>query len=300
MGRFLVSIIVILLITSVFLAVSTFVIRVISQATPNTLLYANFTGSAPPADWSFQGAASFVGGLNSSTGAGGIQLLTGLYQHDVILYNHPITAPNLMIEFSGMYGLGYSTCCGESPPGIADDIGAGFYSDGPVAHDGHWNPGAVHGYYAAYEFYGGSSPALIYNGERDAPLALSSGAKMPSTGVNYLLTQTMVTPSSVSMNMFSSTSGPFMAEPSISPTNILTFQGTVSNSLSTFYIGAASGGGATNVYVYWVRILSYPTTPSPPYPSLPIPEYPGYFLVIVLVIVPSLAILIALRVRRRT
>ena len=296
MGRFLVSIIIILLITSVFLVMSTFAIRMIFQATPKTLLYVNFTGNALPADWSFQAAAGFVGGLNS-TGAGGIQLLNGHYQHGVALYKYPITGPNLVIELSGMYGLGYSTCCGENPPGMADDIGVGFYCDRPSAYDGHWNPGAIRGYYAAYEFYAGSSPALTYNSERDTPLAVSK-AKMPSTGVNYILAQTIVTSSSVSMNMFNSTTAPFMAEPSTSPTNILTFQGAVSSPFSTFYIGAASGGGASNVYVYWVRVLSYPTSPRPPYPSLPIPEPPEHFLIIGLVMVPSLAILMVLRIRK--
>lgn len=268
MTRFWVYFAIPLITALLFASLSRLVVSVvISQATPTTLLYADFTGAALPAGWLLQGAATFVGGLDASTGAGGIQLISGLNERGAVVYNLPLRNPNLVIEFSGMYGLGYFTCCGESPPGIADDLGAGFYADGPSANVGNRNPAAVSGYYAAYEFYGGSSPALMYNGG-----VLLSGARMQSSGVNYLLAQTIVIPSLVSMNTFSSTEGPLMVEPSISPTSILTYQGPISNSLSTFYVGAASASGGTDVYVYWVRVLSHPTTPLPPYPPLPIPE----------------------------
>ena len=229
-----------------------------------------------------------MGGLNASTGAGGILLFSGKGNVGAIIYSAPITAQNIVIEFSGMYGL-HPDFLGA--PGIADDIGAGFYSGGPSANTGGRNPDAVNGYYAAYEFYVRSSPALMYNGG-----VLSSGAGLPSSGVNYLLTQTVVTVSSISMNALSTSTGPFMAEPSISLSNILTYNGTITNSFSTFYIGGASGQGGTDAYVYWVRILSYPTTPTSPFPPLPVPEYPAPLLVLV----PALAVvLLAIRVRRR-
>jgi hypothetical protein len=263
---------------------------VIPQATPTTLLYADFTNSTLPDGWLFQGAASFMGVLNASTGAGGILIFSGNDKVGAIIYSAPITAQNIVIELSGMYGL--HPMPGGVPSGIADDIGVGFYSGGPSANGGGRNPAAVNGYYAAYEFYVGLSPALMYNGG-----VLSSGAQLPSSGVNYLLTQTIVTVSSISMNALSTSSSPFMAEPSISLSNILTYDNaTIDNSLSTFYIGGASGAGGTDVYVYWVRILSYPTTPTSPLPPLPIPEFPAPFLVLV----PALTVLLlAIRVRRR-
>ena len=247
----------------------------VSQAQPTTLLSVDFTGSSLPQGWFLQGSAKFIGGLNSSSGFGGIQLVNNDSQAGAVIYDSPFTTQNVVMEFSGMYEPG-------SPPlPEADDIGLGFYSDGPSAHVGPGNPTPANGYYASYEFsnllgYVGQYdlPSLIYNAH-----SLSSngsrfvlGGRLPSTGRNYLFTETIVTPTSVSMNALTRTDGPWSHEPSISLDclrNMVTYNNAtgIDSSHSTLYVGGSTFTGLfrnpwSYEYVYWLRILSYSTTPT--------------------------------------
>ena len=244
----------------------------VSQAQPSTLLSVDFTGSSLPQGWSLQGSAKFIGGLNSSSGFGGIQLVNNDSQAGAVIYDSPFTTQNVVVEFSGMYEPG-----SPSLP-EADDIGLGFYSDGPSSHVGPENPAPANGYYAAYEFsnllgYLGQYdlPSLIYNGH-----ALSSGGsrfvlggRLPSRGRNYLFAATIVTPTSVSMNALTRTDSPWVQEPSISLDclrNMVTYNATgIDGSHSKLYVGGATFTGLfrnpwSYEYVYWLRILSYSTT----------------------------------------
>lgn len=147
-------------------------------------------------------------------------------------------------------------------------MGVGFYSSGPTANSGGWNPASLNGYYAAYEFCFCGPPGLMYN-DRSS----SSGGSLPTTGQNYLFAETIATPSSISMNALTTTSGPFMTEPSITLSKLLAYDNAtgIDNSKSTLYIGGATDGddngiGFNNIwsyeYVYWLRILTYSTTPT--------------------------------------
>ena len=243
----------------------------VSQAQPTTLLSVDFTGSSLPQGWSLQGSAKFIGGLNSSSGVGGIQLVSNDSQEGAVIYDSAFTTQSVIIEFSGMYEPG-----SPSLP-EADDIGLGFYSSGPIASVGPENPASVNGYYAAYEF----SNLLGYIGKYDLPSlmynahAFSSGSRffvegrLPSSGRNYLFAETIVTPTSVSMNALTRTDSPWIEEPSLNLANILTYDnGTgIDSSHSTLYLGGATFTGLfrnpwSYVYVYWLRILTYSSSPT--------------------------------------
>jgi hypothetical protein len=235
----------------------------VSEAQPTTLLSVDFTGSTLPAGWLLQGSAKFIGGLNSSSGFGGIQLVNSDSEEGAAIYGTPFTTQNIIIELSGMYtpGCTFEFYCDHQE---SDDLGVGFYSDGPLASVGSHNPASSNGYYASYEFLGGGSniPSLIHDGH-----SVSLGGNLPPWGTNYLFTDTMVTPTSVSMNTLTSTNGPFTQAPSISLTNMLTYNNAtgLDNSHSTLYIGGATVTGFVHnpwafIYVYWLRILSYSTS----------------------------------------
>ena len=247
----------------------------VSQAQPTTLLSVDFTGSSLPQGWSLQGSAKFIGGLNSSSGFGGIQLVNNDSQAGAVIYDSPFTTQNVVVEFSGMYEPG-----SPSLP-EADDIGLGFYSDGPSTHVGPGNPAPVNGYYASYEF----SNLLGYVGQYDLPTLMynahslsSNGSRfflegrLPSSGRNYLFTETIVTPTSVSMNALTRTDTPWVQEPSISLNclrNMVTYNNAtgIDGSHSKLYVGGATFSGLfrnpwSYEYVYWLRILSYSTTPT--------------------------------------
>ena len=95
---------------------------------------------------------------------------------------------------------------------------------------------------------------------------------MPSSGRNYLFTGTIVTPTSVSMNALTRTDSPWSQEPSISLNclrNMVTYNNAtgIDGSHSTLYVGGATFSGLfrnpwSYEYVYWLRILSYSTTPT--------------------------------------
>ncbi len=260
-----------LVVVSLSSTVPAFVLATSALEQGNVLVYADFTGSSLPANWFLQGTAKFLGGLDASTGAGGVQLVSSYYQEGAAIYGAAVSGQNIVVEFSGVYS-------GSGPE--ADDMGLGFYSGGPAGNNGVDQPASPSGYYAAYEFFtipaSTAAPALMYDG-----IALDSGPKgsLPESGLNYIFTRTIVTPSSVSMNALTSSSGPFMDAPSISPGNIVTYNGTVDNSHSTLYVGGATGGGgcgncygeSSNQYLYWVRIST----------STPVPEYPAYLLPLV-------------------
>jgi len=210
-------------------------------------LYANFQGSSLQATWSLQGAAAFQGG---DTAYGGVELVQNQgYQEGAIVYQSPITEQNIIVEASAMY---YSPGGNE-----ADDLGVGFYSQGPTSQHSGWNPQSTAGYYAPYEFWSGGPPAL-FNGSNQ--LASASSQTMPNSGVNYLYTKTVITQSSVSMNFLTRTTGMYQNVPSISAQNVVSYNGNVANSYSTFYVGGATGGASSYQYVYWIRILGYEQT----------------------------------------
>ena len=247
----------------------------VSQAQPTTLLSVDFTGSSLPQGWFLQGSAKFIGGLNSSSGFGGIQLVNNDSQAGAVVYGSPFTTQNVVVEFSGMYEPG-----SPSLP-EADDIGLGFYSDAPSANVGPGNPAPVTAITQSYEFsnllgYTGQYylPSLMYNAH-----SLSSngsrfflGGRLPSSGRNYLFTATIVTPTSVSMNTLTRTDGPWSHEPSISLDclrNMVTYNNAtgIDSSHSTLYVGGSTFSGLfrnpwSYEYVYWLRILSYSTTPA--------------------------------------
>jgi len=256
-------------------AVAPMLLLPVSQAQPTTLLSVDFTGSSLPQGWFLQGSAKFIGGLNSSSGFGGIQLVNNASQAGAVVYGSPFTTQNVVVEFSGMYEPG-----SPSLP-EADDIGLGFYSDGPSANVGPGNPAPVNGYYASYEF----SNLLGYVGQYDLPSltynahSLSSngsrfflGGRLPSTGRNYLFAGTTVTPTSVSMNALTRTDNPWTQELSISLNclrNLVTYNNAtgIDGSHAKLYVGGATFSGLfrnpwSYEYVYWLRILSYPTTPT--------------------------------------
>jgi len=254
-------------------AVAPMLLLPVSRAQPTTLLSVDFTGSSLPQGWFLQGSAKFIGGLNSSSGFGGIQLVNNASQAGAVIYDSPFTTQNAVMEFSGMYEPGSSSL----PE--ADDIGLGFYSDGPSAYVGPGNPAPVIGYYASYEFsnllgYIGEYylPSLMYNAH-----ALSSngsrfflGGRLPSSGRNYLFTETIVTPTSVSMNALTRTVSPWVQEPAMSLDcfrNMVTYNNAtgIDSSHSKLYVGGATFTGLfrnpwSYEYVYWLRILSYSTT----------------------------------------
>lgn len=257
-------------------AVTPMLLLPVSQAQPTTLLSVDFTGSSLPQGWTLQGSAKFIGGLNSSSGVGGIQLVYNDSQAGAVIYDSAFTAQNVIIEFSGMYEPGSSSL----PQ--ADDIGLGFYSDGPSTHGGPENPAAANGYYASYEFSNllgyinqYDFPNLVYNAH-----SLSSegsrfihAGRLPSRGRNYLFAETTVTPTSVSMNALTRTDSPWIQEPSISLgclRNMVTYNNAtgIDSSHSTLYVGGATftgllfGNPWSNEYVYWLRILPYSTTPT--------------------------------------
>ena len=189
------------------------------------------------------------------------------------MYTSPITAQNIVIEVSGAYGDAQTpNYCND-----ADDIGVGFYSGGPSTTPGGSNPAAPNGYYAPYEFYNYAvpsiGPVLLYDGQgggarttNNLPTGvIANGAtnSLPGCGLNYLFTETVITPKSISMNALTSTSSSWTSEPSTTLTNLLTYTGPVDNSHSTLYIGGATGLSYTYQYVYWIRVLAYSgSTPS--------------------------------------
>lgn len=237
-----------------------------SQAQSNLLLSADFTGSTLPAGWSPQGSATFIGTLNPSTGIGGIQLVSTTRAEGAVYYGSPFTNQNIVIEISGAYGDASTPSYCED----ADNIGVGFYSGGPSALNGQWNPASPNGYYASFEFYSGYGAALMYNAQGEGPptgrIALGTTGLLPHCGLNYVFAETIVTPTNISMKAITRTDSPWTVEPSISLTNILTYNGAVDNSHSTLYVGGATGSSWTYQYVYWLRVLSY---------STPVPEYPA-------------------------
>jgi hypothetical protein len=241
-----------------------------SQAQSNILLSADFTGNSLPSGWLLQGSAKFVGTVDPSTGAGGIQLAGDHNQEGAAVYAAPFTTQNINIELSAMYApVGY--CCAGNyyPNADADDVGVGFYSAGPSTNIGNRQPTSPNGYYATYEFYMPDPildhiPALMYNGN---DLMTGSAHVLARSGLNYLFTQTIVTSSSVSMNALNRTESPWITEPTIGSQNILTYNGTLDTSHSTLYVGGSDGDIWSHIYVYWLRVLTY---------SAAVPEYPIY------------------------
>ena len=233
------------------------------QSTPSTLLYADFTGSMLPEGWFLQGSAKFIGGLNASSGVGGIQLVNSDSEEGAAIYANPVTAQNMIIEFSGMYeNVSETSIYGRFSPPEADNIGVGFYSGGPSVSVGPDNPASPNGYYAAYEFYKSYVPSLMYNGR-----ALSSGGNLPSTGQNYIFARTIVSSTSISLNALTRTSSVWVQEPLISLQTLVMYNNAtgIDSSHSTLYVGGATMTGFytnpwSEIYVYWLRALTYPSS----------------------------------------
>lgn len=222
-------------------------------------LYANFQGSSLPSGWSLQGSAIFVGGTDSH---GGVELVQSQnVVEGAVVDQNPMTEQNVMIEESALY---YNTALS----GEANDIGVGFYSQGPVSEPAccaaQWRPYSPAGYYASYSFYAGAGggcagpcvPAVLSGSN---PIKTASSQTMPSAGMNYLFTRTVVASTSISMNFLTRTNAEYQAAPTISLQNVVSYFGPVSNGDSTLYIGGASGGVPyiSSQNIYWIRVLKY-------------------------------------------
>jgi uncharacterized protein YxjI len=227
---------------------------------PSAILYADFTGNTLPTNWHLQGTAQFKGQVNPLTGIGGIQLVRRVGflaeggEEGAVVYNSPVTTENITIQVSGMYnGTAYN---------MGDDIGVGFYSDGPSTGLGAYQPNSPNGYYASYQFCSilcsAYTPALLYQGK-----TLSSGGHMPASGTTYIFAEVDVSQasSSISMKISTSTNGPFTQTPSTGLTTEVTYQGSIDSSHAIFYIGGSSAQEASQQYVYWVRVsIGQPTS----------------------------------------
>jgi hypothetical protein len=228
-----------------------------SPAASATLLSVDFTGKTLPSGWNLQGSAEFVGGLNASTGVGGVEIVNNVANVEgAVVYGAPFTTLDIIIELSGMYAPG--------PSGNTE--GVGFYSGGPTADSSNQDFASPNGYFAEYKAGAAwnAHPFLFYNAH-----VLSSGGTLPSNDPTYLYTETVITSSTISMNALTRTDSPWMTEPSVNITNLLTYDGKIDNSHSTLYVGGWSGSVTLYEYLYWLRVVTY---------SGPVPEYPTFFL----------------------
>jgi len=210
-------------------------------------IYGNFQGSSMPSGWtpSIQ-AGSFMPQLSN----GGLEMInnnTG--QATALIYNSPFTTQNIIVEASWMYN-------GQTDNLGADNLGFGIYTSGPCTNCvGGWQPNSPNGYYCSYEFYVESKPAILVNGN---VAATASSQIMPTSGLNYVFSQVIVTPSSITMNFITNTSNMYQSGVYSGLTTAVSYSGAISNSYSTFYVGAADGGDTSYIYLYWLRVRGYP------------------------------------------
>lgn len=199
--------------------------------------YANFQGDSTEG-WDLTGDAHFVGGTSAD---GGVSMLQNQkFQESALIFNRQLRDENIEIQMSGMYN------------GSADNIGIGFYSLGPNGNNGGWNPAAVAGYYSSFEYWGGSSPGLLYNGNEQA----SAGSGMPSGSQNFLYAEVTITPTDIGMSYYTNSSTEFFGAPQ-QVNSTLIYSGTVNNTNGELYIGASTGGSTSFAYVYWLSVIRY-------------------------------------------
>jgi hypothetical protein len=202
-------------------------------------LYANFQGSSLPAGWTKQGSAVFVGGQTST---GGVELVTGATnQEGAVVYGTAFTTLNTVFETSAMY---------TKASGAAYNFGTGLYTSGPGTGTGSWNPYPTSGYYASYQYYTSSEPALL---QGSTALAKAASQTMPNSGTNYLFTQTYANSTSFQMSYTTTTSQMYGGGVYNGLKFPISYTGTISNSHSTLYFGASTGGSTSTVYLYWIR-----------------------------------------------
>jgi hypothetical protein len=205
--------------------------------------YGAFQGSSLPSGWSVSGVASFVGGTSNT---GGVRLTSNSgNQYGVATSSKSFSTVGACFETSAEYN------------GAADDIGQGFYSSGAGTATGGYGPGTTNGngYYASYEYYSGSKPALR---QSTTTLASDGSQTMPTSGTNFLFMETCSSSGQITMQYVTNTSSQYASGVYSGLTTALTYTATISAGASTSFLGAATGGSQSYTYIFWDRIRMNP------------------------------------------
>ena len=201
------------------------IVRAVRPAMSVFNIYGAFQGSSLPSGWTAgytvgSYTPSFIGGLST---AGGVEMMNNVgYQSTYLEYNPSFTTQNTVIE----------TSWGTVATAGADDLGIGTYASSiEAAGDGIRRP-AAGGYFAGYEFYSGGISTLQYNG---AVIYTASSQTLPSSGTNYFLSQTTITPTSEVASYITSTAGIYYPVYSGFTTPI-SYSGAISNANPPYFM----------------------------------------------------------------
>ena len=212
-------------------------------------LYANFWQNRTFPAWDPSTVVgSFVpgqiGGAGSYPKPGYLMMNGVIDQATQLAYGYGFQTQNIVFEMS----MGYSG-------GGADDMGLGIYSTGPNDGSGGLQPWAVNGYYASYEFYSGSKPAILYSGTVEAR---ASSQNMLQGIWDYSLFQVTVAPGGIAMNLIQNANNPYAVPVESGLTNEVSWNSSISNSYSGLYIGAGTGSDVSYQYLYWILARAEP------------------------------------------
>ena len=205
--------------------------------------YGAFQGSSLPSGWSLSGVASYVGGTSNT---GGVRLLSNAgNQYGVATSSKSFSTVGACFDTSAEYN------------GAADNIGQGFYSSGASTGTGGYNPTTTNanGYYASYEYYTGSKPALL---QSSTTLASAGSQTMPTSGTNFLYMETCSTSGKITMQYVTNTGSQYAGGVYSGLTTTVTYTASISAGATTSYIGASTGGSQSYAYLFWDRIRMNP------------------------------------------
>ncbi|HUI01268.1 MAG TPA: hypothetical protein VLX56_06530, partial [Nitrososphaerales archaeon] len=205
--------------------------------------YAAFQGSSLPAGWTLSGAASFVGGTGNT---GGVKLVSNSNnQYGAAKSPTSFSTLGACIETSAEYN------------GNADDVGQGIYASGVGTNTGGYGPSTSNsnGYYASYEYYSNSKPALR---QATTTLASASSQTLPTSGTNFIFMDTCATSGQITMQYATNTGTQYAAGVYSGLTTTVSYSATISAAGSTSFVGAATGGSTSYAYLFWDRIRMYP------------------------------------------
>jgi len=215
--------------------------------------YGAFQGASLPSGWSVSGVASFVGGTSNT---GGVRLTSNSgNQYGAATSSKSFSTVGACFETSAEYNGG------------ADDIGQGFYSSGAGTGTGAYGPGTTNGngYYASYEYYSGSKPALR---QSTTTLASAASQTMPTSGTNFLFMETCSTSGQITMQYVTNTGSQYASGVYSGLTTAVTYTATISAGASTSFLGASTGGTQSYTYLFWDRVRANPPAGVMPSTSL--------------------------------
>lgn len=192
---------------------------------------------------------AFIGGKTKS---GGLEMTNSKRGESTAakFNNEMISNLPQIIEFSWSVSNGTN-----QSQDIADDIGVGFFtSNAIVASAGaRWSPFPAEGYYASFEFFHNTPPALVIDQEIYPALEQT----LPTSGEHMMFSSVVIDSEGVQMAYASSSYHDHdlyrYAPPSSEMKTCLTKKFNVSTFNKTFYVGASASVDTSTIRLYFVR-----------------------------------------------